>query len=178
MTGQVPLITATVAFGMGVDKSSVRFVAHWSAPQSIGAYSQESGRAGRDGSQAFGRIYYSTKDRDSMLIHLNNQKYENNEKKTLLLENCKRMVKYCEGLTCRHSVLSDYFGDSKPKCVDKCDICIGIGEVRCKLDKLFNGEEDENDIYRNANIELCSVIKKKFYKKELIEFVLIFTKHW
>ena len=168
--GMVPVITATIAFGMGIDKSSVRFVAHWNLPRSVTNYYQESGRAGRDGRDSFARIFYSAKDRDVQEGHLNKeskkkQSEEREERVSAQMDSLKLMIMYCESATCRHAVFSRFFGDSQPACGGKCDSCKNIGDVKARLEEFKNkditvtisGKENE------AKQEFVDVIREKIF---------------
>lgn len=136
--GKFPVICATNSFGMGVDKSSVRFVVHWDCPQNIAAYYQESGRAGRDGKQSYCRLYYCRQEVKSINFLLNMQLQKTPEciKAKRCVKEFDKLVEHCESLRCRHLLFSHYFGDQAPDCKQRklCDVCKDAKAAEKKLE--------------------------------------------
>lgn len=117
------IMVATVAFGMGIDKPDVRFVAHLDLPGSMEAYYQETGRAGRDGEPAEAWMIYGLNDvvqRSQMLDQSNaNDQYKRNERSKL-----DSLLGWCEVTSCRRQSLLAYFGEVQPEPCGNCDTCL------------------------------------------------------
>ncbi|WP_039918112.1 DNA helicase RecQ [Cellvibrio mixtus] len=117
------IMVATIAFGMGIDKPDVRFVAHLDLPKSIEAYYQETGRAGRDGEAATTLLLYGLEDvvklRQMMAQSEGSEEFKRNEQQRL-----NAMLGLCEITSCRRISLLRYFGDNPTQACGNCDCCL------------------------------------------------------
>src|SRR5882672_558979 len=167
---EIDVVVATVAFGMGIDRSDVRCVIHAAMPKSIEHYQQETGRAGRDGLEAECVLLYSAADvlRWESLIEKSaadaSARVEVIAAARELLEHMRR---FCTGVHCRHRRLSEYFGQeySKPNC-EACDLCLneveGLADATVTAQKILScvaragerfGAEHIVDVLLGANTE-------------------------
>ena len=127
----IDIVVATIAFGMGIDKSNIRFVVHMNLPKTLENYYQEIGRAGRDGLESTTLLLFSTQDivqQKSFIEDLPDSPYKENA-----FEKINTISRFSNSESCRHQQIATYFHDTIDACKDKCDNCINPDQNRVEI---------------------------------------------
>lgn len=155
---KIDIMVATIAFGMGIDKSDIRFVVHMSLPKSQENYYQEIGRAGRDGEDSEVLLLFNASDmvqHKRFLSDITNEEYKNH-----LDTKIDKIYKYATSEICFHKQLAEYFNDTLDECKERCDNCI-------------NSDDERRDITKEAQMILSAVYKTNqgFGKNYIIDIL-------
>lgn len=140
------IMVATIAFGMGIDKPDVRFVAHMNLPKNLEAYYQETGRAGRDGLPANAWMSYSLKDVITLSSFVEDSDAGDSHKQ-LMQHKLRTMLGWCELTSCRRRALLHYFGEQMDQTCGNCDNCLTPPEVH---DSTENAQRALSCVYRTG----------------------------
>ena len=144
MNDEYQCITATIAFGMGINKANVRAVIHYGCPQNLNHIIKKSGRAGRDGNESACHLYYKQKDfiiQQRFINDITDQNY-----KLVKLNLLQQISRYVNAKTCRRRIILEYFGQKTT--IDNCAKCDNCCRQACGQDKNVIKSIDKNDQYK------------------------------
>ncbi|ADG94360.1 ATP-dependent DNA helicase RecQ [Arcobacter nitrofigilis DSM 7299] len=143
---KIDIVVATIAFGMGIDKSNIRFVIHTSLPKTLENYYQEIGRAGRDGDMSYVYLLYSKSDEVKRKIQIEDA-IDTGYKQTGL-DKLEAMYRYCVSNNCRHKIIANYFEDECEDCKTLCDNCTK-GDIE-QVDVSIDVQKFLSAVYRSG----------------------------